>query len=43
MLVGKWWVEYGLAKDRWRAGRKMQQDPRPQQQIGLHISKEEQR
>ena len=43
MLVGRWWVEYGLEKDRWRAGRKVQQDPRPQQQIGLHTSKEEQR
>ena len=31
MLVGRWWVEHGLEKDRWRAGRKVQQDPRPQQ------------
>ena len=26
-----------------RAGRKVQEDPRPQQQIGFHTSKEEQR
>ena len=43
MLVGRWWVEYGLEKDGWRAGRKVQQEPRPQQQIGLHTSKEKQR
>ena len=43
MLVGRWWVEHGLENDGWRAGRKVQQDPRPQQQIGLHPSKEEQR
>ena len=43
MLVGRWWVEYGLESDGWRAGRKVRQDPRPKQLIGLHISKEEQR
>ena len=43
MLVGRWWVER-VESDGWRAGRKVQQDPRPQQQqIGLHTSKEEQR
>ena len=35
MLVGRWWVEHGLENDRWRAGRKVQQDPRPQQQIWI--------
>ena len=29
MLVGRWWVEHGLESDGWRAGRKVQQDPRP--------------
>ena len=38
MLVGRWWVEHGLESDGWRAGRKVQQDSRPQQQIGLHIA-----
>ena len=33
MLVGRWWVQHGLESDGWRAGRKVQQDPRPQQQI----------
>ena len=42
MLVGRWWV-VRVESDGWRAGRKVQQDPRPQQQIGLHTSKEEQR
>ena len=40
MLVGRWWVEHGLESDGWRAGRKVQQDPRPQQQIELHTSRE---
>ena len=40
MLVGRWWVEHGLENDRWRAGRKVQQVPRPQQQIELHTSRE---
>ena len=39
MLVGRWWV-VRVESDGWRAGRKVQQDPRPQQQIGLHTSKE---
>jgi hypothetical protein len=44
MMVGRWWVVHGLESDGWRAGRKVQQDPRPQQQqIGLHTSREEQR
>ena len=42
MLVGRWWEER-VESDGWKAGRKVQQDPRPQQQIGLHTSKEEQR
>ena len=42
MLVGRWWV-VRVESDGWKAGRKVQQDPRPQQQIGLHTSKEEQR
>ena len=32
MLVGRWWV---VRNDGRRAGRKVQQDPKPQQQIGL--------
>ena len=28
MLVGRWWVEHGLESDGWRAGRKVQQDPK---------------
>ena len=42
MLVGRWWV-VRVESDGWRAGRKVKQDPRPQQQIGLHISREKQR
>ena len=43
MLVGRWWEER-VESDGWKIGRKVQQDPRPQQQqIGLHTSKEEQR
>ena len=42
MSVGRWWVER-VESDGWSAVRKVQQDPRPQQQIGLHTSKEEQR
>ena len=39
MLVGRWWVER-VESDGWGAGRKVQQDPRPQQQIELHTSRE---
>ena len=39
MLVGRWWV-VRVESDGWRAGRKVQQDPRPQQQIELHTSRE---
>ena len=40
MLVGRWWVQR-VESDRLKAGRKVQQDPRPQQQIGFNTSKEE--
>ena len=42
MLVGRWWVAR-VESDGWRAGRKVRQDPRPQQQIELHTLREEQR
>ena len=32
MSVGRWWVEW-VESDRWKVGRKVQQDPRLQQQI----------
>ena len=40
MLVGRWWVER-VESDGWKASRKVQQDPRPQQQIGLHTLRRE--
>ena len=45
MLVGKWLVvRVRVGNDGRRAGRKVQQDPTPQQQqIGMHTSKEEHR